>query len=337
MSREADLLEAMRYANLDEQRRITAELEQLRSRRTAATQADRATDLGVQVARDHLTPVFVHGQHTAATDWLDEVAPSFNQVDIKKIDRQVRAEAASWFNHTSKVIREYPDEFAEQARGVASRTASQFGVLAPQVSDLFLRHVASLYRVAEGTDLAGVPSASDSTGNPDATEWGSSPDVLPPADSGSLDAPEGLDASPDAPAPDGGPGESNPSDQAPSSSSPLPAEDTLDVTDSNNAAGSTQSGIEAGRKKPSPPLNCGHGNPINQPCAQCDRGERMMMKRPLRRRVPSVHRLTRDGTTGMSIPRVKVSTRTLSTIMTGTRKAPTLTSPRFGHNRHAFF
>lgn len=243
MSREADLLEAMRYANLDEQRQITAELDRIRSRRTAAVQADRATDLGVQVARDHLTPVFVHGQHTAATDWLDEVAPSYTQADIKKIDRQVRAEAASWFNHTSQVIREYPDEFAEQARGVASRTASQFGTLAPQVESLFLRHVSSLYRVAEGTDLAGVPSASDSTGNPNATEWANGPDVLAPADVGDFDAPPGLDSFPQQPSPEGGSGESAPSDQAATSAPSLPAEDTLDVTDSNNAAGSTQSEV----------------------------------------------------------------------------------------------
>ncbi len=243
MSREADLLEAAQYATLPEQRRIYAELEEIRHRRTAAVADDRATDLGATIARDHLTPVMVHGHHTASTDWLDEVAPNFTEADLKNIDRSVRAEAAQWFHKVHEAVRADQDEFSEQARGVARRTASQYGTLAPQVGNLFMRHVASLYRIAEGTDLAGVPSAADGETNPNATDWAASPESTDAGAAPGYENPPGIDSFPEQVGDDGGSKDSEPSDSSPTSAPAVDESDTLDVTDSNNAAGSTQAEV----------------------------------------------------------------------------------------------
>jgi hypothetical protein len=242
MHTEADLLDAMEYATLPEQRRLMAELQDVRDRKTASKQAARDTDLGARIARDHLTPVLVHGQHTASTDWLDEVAPNYHTADLKNIDREIRAEAATWFSHVHQAVREDQEEFGEQARGVARRTASQYGTLQNQVANLFISHIASLYRLAEGTDMAGVPSAAGDNTNPDLEPW-KTETTLPPNNADTLSAPPGLDASPEQPSPEGGSLDGEPSDSSPTSAPSVDADNLLDVSDSNNAAGSTQSGV----------------------------------------------------------------------------------------------
>lgn len=247
-NREALLLEASKFATPAEQRRIQAELASIRQGRTAAIEQDRELDLSASVT-EHLKPVFVHSMHTSATDWLDDVAPDFTSSDLPRVARDVRVAAEGWFRGVSPVVRQEPQEFGEQLRGVASREASQYGTLAPQARQVFVSHVASLYRLAEGTDMADTPSAAgdDPGSNPNLAPWDTEDSTGTPADSYSGDGdrgnPPGIEERVDSPEPDGGSKDSEPSDSSPSSAPAVADENLLDVTDANNAAGSTQAEV----------------------------------------------------------------------------------------------
>ena len=201
-NREADLLSAMTFADLDEQRRLTAELNAIRGERTAARQEDRSIDVQSTV-KERLSPVFVHGMSSSESDWLDEVAPNYTTASINSIASKLKAEASQWFTSVNPAVRQDKEEFAEQARGLANRTASQYGTQANKVSGIMLRHIAALYKIAEGTDLAGIPSAADGTTNPDVTDWAAPPMVLPEADADAYTAPPGITPAPEAPSPEG--------------------------------------------------------------------------------------------------------------------------------------
>jgi len=223
-SREADLLEAMQWASLPESRRLTAELDELRAAGTLEAEADRDTDLANAIIEDHLTPVLVHGMHSTATDWLGENVEDYTTADLHEIGTSMRAEASVWYASVPEAVKDDRSELREQARGIARRTASQYGSVANQAADIFMEYVGHLV-TAEGTDLAGVPSAAGPSGRDGGEDWSAGAPTNPPA-SGST-APEQNDEGHNAPSPFvSGPAPEEPSDSAPTSTRSLPTEDT---------------------------------------------------------------------------------------------------------------
>ena len=226
-NREAQILEAMRYASLSEQVALVEELGEIRSTASRKVQADRDWDASsAEIVADHLTPVLVHGMHSTATDWLDDAAPEYHEANLKDISDDMRAEASVWMTRVSPAVRADRQELIAQASGVASRISGQYGEMATVARDQFMNHIAHLTRLADGTDMAGVPSAADpvSDAHPEADDWSATPPANPPADIGSYTAPPGLDALPESatqdPTTDG--------DSAPTPAPPLPEDETFD-------------------------------------------------------------------------------------------------------------
>jgi hypothetical protein len=226
----------MKYASLPEQRRLAAELEDLRAEAGFEAEADRDTDLANAIIEDHLTPVLVHGMHSASTDWLGEEVADYTTADLHEIGTAMRAEASVWYATVTPGVRENRSELREQARGIARRLGSQYGSVANQAADIFLEYVGRLV-VADGTDLAGDSSAAGPTGRPGGEDWSAGAPTLPEASgtTGTADDDEGLNA----PEPSvSGPAPEEPTDQAPTSVESLPTEDTHN--DPGNAAATSE-------------------------------------------------------------------------------------------------
>ena len=170
--REAALRAAMAKATLSERKRLNAEIKEIQAVRQAKAQQERSIDLSARDVRSTLTPVSVHGMHSFESDWVSDLdSTPRSKTAIRDIDRNARSEAAEWFRGVHAAVRADRIEFREQAKGFARRYASQFGAIAPDVEARTLQHIAGFYRQAEGTDMAGVPSAAGDGTNPDSTSW----------------------------------------------------------------------------------------------------------------------------------------------------------------------
>lgn len=148
IEREAQLLAAMAKANLDEQRQLAADLSDLRMARHASLTEERETDIANAFIRDTLTPVATHVIHTASTDWLDEVA-DYGTDAPETMTNEVTSEATLWFQRVHTAVKADREEFAEQALGMARRTASKFGPFADAARAAFLERIAFLHKQAE--------------------------------------------------------------------------------------------------------------------------------------------------------------------------------------------
>jgi hypothetical protein len=138
--REARLLAAMAKSSGDEQRQIMGELEGLRREARRQVVADREIDLTDAYIHDSLTPVRVHEHHTAATDWIEEVAePAY---DASTVHRAMVVEARRWMAGVSPAVKEDRDEYLEQARGVARINASAMGPHRDLAFQTFMRTAA---------------------------------------------------------------------------------------------------------------------------------------------------------------------------------------------------
>jgi hypothetical protein len=157
MKREADILNAMRFASLEEQKTLMGELNAIRANRKKARAEDRAIDLTAAVITDRLTPVLTKSMHTVATDWLDEVADDDDEDEEKsekaekEASREMVAQATVWFKRLSAEVVADREEFAEQARGKARQLTSSLGSGRQSAIASFLDAAAHLRsRVAAG-------------------------------------------------------------------------------------------------------------------------------------------------------------------------------------------
>lgn len=164
MKTEASLLREIATAStLREQAGLVAELDALRARTARQIQDDRDLDWSSQVIAATLTPVLVHSQHTASTDWLDDAgSPPLDT-------NHVIAEAALWFGKTSAAVKEDADEFTEQARGQARRVAGAYGEQAPEAERAYLDYVAFLHRREGASGLPQIQQLFDAKDNPSRT------------------------------------------------------------------------------------------------------------------------------------------------------------------------
>lgn len=160
MRTEAQILSEMATASLADQRTLAVELETLRHTRSASLAADREVDLADTVIRAHLTPVAVHTQHTAATDWVGDL-----DTDTPDPTLAMKTEATLWFSRTSAEVREDLEEFSIQAQGAATRLASRHGEKADEAFEAFIGQVDHLYRQA--AKVAGDDAGKKRTIDPD--------------------------------------------------------------------------------------------------------------------------------------------------------------------------
>lgn len=158
MKTEAALLSEIAAAStFREQAALVAELDTLRSSKTASKQAERDIDLANAVVRETLTPVLTHSFHTASTDWLSE-AETAPAADVASA---MHTEASLWFGKTSAMVKEDHEEFAEQARGYSRRLASQYGERAAEADRAFLDYVAFLHRREAASGLPQIQQLID--------------------------------------------------------------------------------------------------------------------------------------------------------------------------------
>lgn len=166
MNQRDEIVNAIAKAgSLQEQANLVAALDEYDRRVTAGHAEDRAADWADMAVTATLTPVAVHERSTIETDWLGEVTASTEDVNPKII-----AEAAAWFGRVSPEVKADPEEFSEQARGIARRTASAYGDQAPGLEASFLEYVEFLNRRTAASGLDQVQQVVDSHENPKPTD-----------------------------------------------------------------------------------------------------------------------------------------------------------------------
>lgn len=122
---EADLLrKAAKATTLAEQRDLLTQVEQLRTAKMREADAARQLDLVNAKINDTLVPGFVHEHVTASTDWLLELPPSTASQD--QAAHKMVAEATMWFARVNDDVKNYPEEYFEQAKNFGRRIASQY-------------------------------------------------------------------------------------------------------------------------------------------------------------------------------------------------------------------
>jgi hypothetical protein len=158
--KEAALLRAMASAkSLKDQAVLAEELQTLRSQHQASLQDERDLQWADMVVEATLSPVWRGSQHTAASDWMDEVTP----VDTDSSHQSMMAEASVWFNRTSPEVREDREEFGIQAHGMARRLAGRYGEGASAAAQAFIDYATFLLHreAASGLDQIEQTTAPD--------------------------------------------------------------------------------------------------------------------------------------------------------------------------------
>jgi hypothetical protein len=154
--REAQILAAMPVANLTEQGKLMADLNEVRALKAAHLASAREVDLANAIVIDHLAPVaaFQFGA-SRDTDWIASLETSAALDEDG--DQAMAVEASLWFDRVDPAVRADQDEFAIQARGMAKVLASAYDAAAPAAEATFLSHVEHLsgIRVAESNDEKG--------------------------------------------------------------------------------------------------------------------------------------------------------------------------------------
>lgn len=150
MNKRAQLVQDIAQAStLSDQLLAVAALDQYDAGVRAEAEQVRELDFTASVVEQTFTPVRTFEQHTAATDWLGQVeAPNTDGMHQNMV-----AEASLWYNRVPQAVKADGEEFAEQAKGMARRTASKYGPNAAAAAQTFIDYVAYLRtQAASGLD-----------------------------------------------------------------------------------------------------------------------------------------------------------------------------------------
>jgi hypothetical protein len=163
MTTRQDLFQALTKASsLADQIKLVAELDALDNSRTAAVHAERSLDWADTTVRETLAPRIAYERDSASTDWLlDEPTgtPDYHQA--------VLADAATWYGRVHMAVKHDPEEFAEQAKGLARKVAGQYGQYGNAAAREFLDYVQFLYnRHLAASGLPQVQQLVDAFENP---------------------------------------------------------------------------------------------------------------------------------------------------------------------------
>lgn len=139
--REVAILQAMGKATLPEQRQLLAELNAIRTERTALHQAARQVDLANATIRDHLVPVASLGARSSAkSDWLSEV-PTYAPGDLT---HTMVAEASLFYRGLDPMVKADTEELVIQSLGKARQVAAQFESRAKVAIEAFMEEIVRL-------------------------------------------------------------------------------------------------------------------------------------------------------------------------------------------------
>jgi hypothetical protein len=152
--------QAAHAPTLAEQQAFIAQAEELTTASLMQAQASRELDLAGAIVADRLTPGTVHTLHTAATDWLGEIETA---PDLQTAQHDTLARASVWYSKIAGLVKEYPEELAEQARGAARKIAGAYGEHADQIEETFLSHVGGLYQREVDSGVVKVAAGPGST------------------------------------------------------------------------------------------------------------------------------------------------------------------------------
>jgi hypothetical protein len=147
-------------ASFQEQAALVAQLDALQRNNREATAAARSIDMADTVIRQTLQPVAVHERSTLATDWMAELSTTASDASQK-----VTVEASMWYNRVSPEVKANSEEFAEQARGMARRTASAYGEQANALAQEFFQYVSFLRSKEAASGLPQVQQTVDAFEN----------------------------------------------------------------------------------------------------------------------------------------------------------------------------
>lgn len=162
MSQRDDIINRINKASsLVEQATLVSELDAYDRNQREAVASGRSIDLTDTIVRETLSPVAVHERSTIATDWLGTVEAS-NEGG----EHEITVEASMWYRRLSPEVRGDDDEFSEQARGMARRTASAYGEQAQGLEKQFLEYVSFLRSREAASGLPQVQQLVDSQENP---------------------------------------------------------------------------------------------------------------------------------------------------------------------------
>lgn len=165
--KEAAILRAMASAkSLKDQAALAEELQSLRAEHTATLREERDLQWADMVVEATLTPAWRGSQHTAASDWMDEVAP----VDTETSHQAMMAEASVWFNRTSAEVRADQEEFEIQAQGMARRVAGKYGEGASAAAQAFIDYAAFLLQREAASGLDQIQQTIDPNNQPKTTQ-----------------------------------------------------------------------------------------------------------------------------------------------------------------------
>jgi hypothetical protein len=150
VNKRAELVQAIQRAStFNDQVLAVQALDTYDRQRVAAAAQEREWDAAGAIVIQTMSPVAVHERHTAATDWMGELDTSG-----ENYHQAMCAEAKVWFDRVDPMVKGDRAEFAEQALGMAQRTAGRYGEQANAAAQTFLDYVAFL---SSKTGASGLP------------------------------------------------------------------------------------------------------------------------------------------------------------------------------------
>lgn len=133
--------------------------------RTAALNAERELDLGADIVAGRFAPVTAHERHTAATDWLTDIA------EPEDYRTAMIAQASAWYRSLSPAVRRDRDELTAQAAGMARTAASSYGTRAARAQAEFLQAVGYLHSAEGASGLPQIDQLIDPNNQPQQTPY----------------------------------------------------------------------------------------------------------------------------------------------------------------------
>lgn len=152
--RETDILRAMARTTTQHSERLALaeELANLRLNKSAARQQQRDLEYSDMVVRVTTTPVGVYSRTTTETDWLSTTASAGTPDEAH---REMLAQASLFFQAKGPDVKSDPEEYTQQATGMARFLAGKYGEAAPGAEATFVAHAEFLRRRFAATQKMG--------------------------------------------------------------------------------------------------------------------------------------------------------------------------------------
>jgi hypothetical protein len=147
--------QAAMASNYADQQHLVGAAEEAQQAVLRQAALDREIDL-VAANTTTIVPGRVHELHTTATDWLGQIPTS---PDTTKTGQHMVARGTVWYQNLPAAVKADVDEFVEQARSYAHRTAGAFGDQAHGAEQAFFEHVATLRDRDERTGIFAAVAA----------------------------------------------------------------------------------------------------------------------------------------------------------------------------------